>query len=101
MAKRRSSARDPTDADTDDDGLNDGEEVDEHGTDPLNADTDGGGTSDGQEIEDGTDPLDPADDLASLPGKYHGGGCGCATGGLGAGPGLVVIGALLLLRRRR
>ncbi len=41
---------DPHDADTDDDGLNDGAEVNLYGTDPLEADTDGDGLSDGNEI---------------------------------------------------
>lgn len=36
-----------------------------HGTNPLIADTDGGGRTDGEEVlTDGTDPLDPGDDLA-------------------------------------
>ena len=79
---------DPYDPDSDDDGLSDGEEVYEWKTDPLNPDTDWdglrdghdevhkyktnplerdtdkGGVADGHEvIEDGTDPLDPSDDL--------------------------------------
>lgn len=34
------------------------------GTDPNVADTDGGGRTDGEEVlVDGTDPLDPGDDL--------------------------------------
>ena len=45
------------DADTDDDGLVDGLELDTYGTDPLVADTDGDGLTDGQEIhETRTDP---------------------------------------------
>jgi hypothetical protein len=56
---------DPTRADTDADGLSDGEEdenangaVDEGETDPLLRDTDGDGLSDGAEVNDyGTDPL--------------------------------------------
>ena len=55
---------DPLEPDTDGDGLSDGEEVREHGTDPLVADTDGGGVSDGAEVlVDGTDPLDGSDDI--------------------------------------
>lgn len=78
---------DPYDADTDDDGLSDGEEVNlyrtnplvadtdmdalldgaevrTYKTDPLDRDTDDGGVADGHEvIEDSTDPLDPSDDL--------------------------------------
>ncbi|AGB17330.1 hypothetical protein Halru_2755 [Halovivax ruber XH-70] len=49
---------DPFSADTDGDGLDDGEEVDEYGTDPLVADTDGDGLADGVEVTThGTDPL--------------------------------------------
>ncbi|MBT3834942.1 hypothetical protein HOF56_01720 [Candidatus Peribacteria bacterium] len=66
-----STTTDPLAPDTDDDGLNDGEEdanadgnVDETETDPNVADTDEGGVSDGDEINtDGTDPLDPSDDV--------------------------------------
>ncbi|MEM1180815.1 MAG: carboxypeptidase regulatory-like domain-containing protein, partial [Acidobacteriota bacterium] len=58
---------DPLDADTDNDTLLDGEEVLTYGTDPTVADTDGGGISDGQEIALGTDPLNPFDDLVTLP----------------------------------
>lgn len=48
---------DPLDADTDGDGLTDGAEVNEHGTDPTTTDTDGDGLRDGAEITDhGTDP---------------------------------------------
>ena len=101
---------DPNNADTDADGLNDLDEVDEHGTDPLNEDTDGGGAPDGQEIEDGTDPLDDADDLLGeeddvLDGTYKGGnGLSCATGEAApqaAGGILVALLALVGLRRRR
>jgi hypothetical protein len=53
---------DPNDADTDDDDLNDGVEVNTYGTDPLVVDTDGGGISDGNEVVNGTDPLDASDD---------------------------------------
>ena len=44
---------DPNDADSDDDGLSDGEEINQ-GTDPTNADTDGDGVNDGDEIANGT-----------------------------------------------
>ncbi len=44
-------------ADTDGDGLSDGEEVNEYGTDPTNADSDGDGYADGEEVENGFDPL--------------------------------------------
>jgi len=53
---------DPADEDTDGDDLEDGAEVFVWGTDPLDRDTDGGGADDGEEIEEGTDPLDGADD---------------------------------------
>ncbi|NOZ42958.1 MAG: hypothetical protein GXP02_07335, partial [Alphaproteobacteria bacterium] len=50
---------DPTVADTDKDGLQDGEEVDNYITDPLNDDTDNDGYSDGEEIDQlAADPLD-------------------------------------------
>ncbi len=56
---------DPYVADTDGDGLNDGEEV-QLGTSPTLVDSDGGGTGDGAEVlVDGTDPLNPADDIAT------------------------------------
>lgn len=49
---------DPTNPDTDDDRLSDGEEVLRRNTDPLNADTDGDRLSDGDEVLDyNTDPL--------------------------------------------
>ena len=44
---------DLTDADSDDDGLTDGQEIDLTGTDPNVADTDGDGTSDADEDPDG------------------------------------------------
>ena len=48
----------PNDADTDDDGLDDGFEV-RLGTDPLSSDSDGDGRSDAEEVNAGTDPLNP------------------------------------------
>lgn len=48
---------DPLRADSDFDGLSDGDEVNVHGTDPLNPDTDGDGLSDGDEIALGLNPL--------------------------------------------
>lgn len=53
----------PFKADTDIDGLTDGDEIMKYKTDPLKADTDGGTVLDGKEIENGTDPLDPSDDI--------------------------------------
>ncbi|MBN2015545.1 DUF4215 domain-containing protein [Candidatus Dojkabacteria bacterium] len=53
---------DPCDSDTDDDGINDGEEVKEHGTDPNDSDSDDDGLSDGDEVKKyGTDPNNPND----------------------------------------
>jgi hypothetical protein len=50
---------DPNVADTDGDGLSDGDEVSVLGTDPLLKDTDGDGLSDGLEVATGNDPLNP------------------------------------------
>jgi heat shock protein beta len=52
------SHRDP---DSDDDGIDDGDEL-ENGTDPLDADSDDDSINDGDEVEDGTDPDDPDSD---------------------------------------
>ncbi|MEY4931193.1 MAG: hypothetical protein RI909_1917 [Bacteroidota bacterium] len=47
----------PNDSDSDDDGLNDGDEVNTYATDALNTDTDADGLNDGDEINlYGTDP---------------------------------------------
>lgn len=46
-------------ADTDKDGLTDGDEFNVYGTEPLNDDTDGDGIKDGDEILLGLDPLNP------------------------------------------
>lgn len=51
----------PRDADTDDDFLTDGEEVNTYFTDPRIPDTDGDGWMDSWEIYYGTNPLDPLD----------------------------------------
>ena len=40
--------------------MNDGNEVNTHGTDPANPDPDGDGFTDAEELADGTDPNDPA-----------------------------------------
>jgi len=50
---------DPTVADTDFDGLSDGEEINVYGSDPLNPDTDGDGFSDGEEVASGYSPIGP------------------------------------------
>ena len=49
---------DPSNPDTDGDGVADGDEPNIYGTDPLNSDTDGDGASDGEELfATYTDPL--------------------------------------------
>ena len=53
----------PTDDDSDNDGLLDGPEVNNHGTDPLLADTDSDQIADGYEISHSSDP----NDINSLP----------------------------------
>jgi outer membrane protein OmpA-like peptidoglycan-associated protein len=59
----REIGTDPLNPDTDGDGLTDGEEVLEYKTDPLNPDTDGDGLSDGDEVKvHSTDPLNPDTD---------------------------------------
>lgn len=55
-SRERELGLNPDVADTDGDGLLDGDEVDVHNTDPLNADSDGDGLADGLEIESGADP---------------------------------------------
>ncbi|MEZ4632502.1 MAG: hypothetical protein R2880_17620 [Deinococcales bacterium] len=52
---------DPNDADSDDDGLSDSDEVNVHGTDPNDADSDNDGVLDGDEVANGTDPNNNAD----------------------------------------
>jgi hypothetical protein len=59
---------DPLSPDSDGDGLSDGDEVDLHGSDPLRADTDRDGLDDGEEVEVfGSDPLSPDTDADGLP----------------------------------
>jgi hypothetical protein len=58
---------DPEVADTDRDGLTDGEEVNSYNTNPLNKDSDGDGVLDGQEILNGTNPLNRDTDGDGLP----------------------------------
>jgi len=72
---------DPLDPDTDDDGINDGDEVNIHGTDPNNADTDDDGLNDGDELTLGTNPTTPDYDG---DGVCDGGGT--AGGACSAGP---------------
>ncbi len=52
--------------DQDGDGIPDNYEKYFFGTDPTKADTDGGGVNDGDEIASGTNPLDPSDDKKLL-----------------------------------
>lgn len=55
-----------TNADTDEDHLNDYEEIYVYGTNPLNKDTDGDGILDGTEIKFSTDPLVKNDENESI-----------------------------------
>jgi hypothetical protein len=77
---------DPNDADSDDDGLTDLQEVRWSNTDPLDWDSDGDGFSDGDEVEAMSDPND-ADDHP-LSALTRGGGC---TPSQGAGPSALVL----------
>jgi hypothetical protein len=52
--------------DTDEDGLDDGEELN-RGTEPLNADTDGDGLKDGDEVSRGIDPMEVDTDFDGTP----------------------------------
>ena len=52
----------PNDADSDDDGLKDGEEINTHDTDPMKADSDKDGLNDNIEIAKMTDPNNPDSD---------------------------------------
>jgi PKD repeat protein len=59
---------DPNDADSDDDGLTDGEEVNTYGTDPNDVDSDDDGLTDDEEVHThSTDPNDPDSDGDGLP----------------------------------
>ena len=59
---------DPTNADTDGDGLDDDEELNLYSTSPLDADSDGDGMPDGWEITYGLNPNDEADADGQLDG---------------------------------
>ena len=62
-ADEQAAATLPTQADTDGDGLTDGDEVDDHGTNPRRSDTDGDGLGDNDELDVyGTNPLDTDSD---------------------------------------
>ena len=65
---------DPTEVDTDEDQLSDADEINVHGTNPLDRDTDGDGASDGVEINAGTDPLDEDDKPPPGLGDVNGSG---------------------------
>ena len=96
----------------DDDGLDDGTEVNETETDPKDADTDDGGVDDGDEVEAGTDPLDGSDDvpvdagedpLTELESRYTGGsGMQCGSTQMPVGFAALFLGffGVLVLRRR-
>jgi hypothetical protein len=73
---------DPLDADSDDDGLTDFAEIATHATDPLDPDTDGDSFTDGEEVVAGTDPQNPFNHPAfPVPSL--------------SAPGLMLLGALL------
>ena len=57
----------PDQRDTDQDGLDDGEEVNNRNTDPLKPDTDGDGLKDGDEVSRGIDPLKTDTDGDGVP----------------------------------
>jgi hypothetical protein len=59
---------DPNLADSDNDGLRDGEEVTTFHTKPLAGDSDGDGFLDGYEVETGKSPINPLDKLALVAG---------------------------------
>lgn len=86
FAEEKSLETDPNTADSDGDGLEDGEEVNEYETDPTNPDSDGDGLSDGQEIQMGTDP----NEVTPVP---------AASAAFLAGGGLLAV--VLAAKRRR
>ena len=56
----------PTEEDSDGDGLSDGEEVNAEGTSALHEDSDGDGMLDKWELDHGLDPLDSSDEVLDL-----------------------------------
>lgn len=60
--QERALGTSPANADTDHDGLSDGEEVNKVGCDPTDPDSDDDGVDDGDEVVDHTDPEDPDTD---------------------------------------
>ena len=67
-ADETTAGTNPTDADTDDDGLRDGVEIRIYQTNPKQSDTDGDGTTDGDEVLVGSDPRQGAMCVAPAPG---------------------------------
>jgi len=57
----------PNKRDTDEDGLDDGDEIEMWQTDPLDPDSDGDGLKDGQEVSSGLNPLSPDSDGDATP----------------------------------
>lgn len=57
-ADERVAGTDPNNADTDNDGLEDGEEVNKYESDPLEEDTDGDGLKDGDDVDEGGSPTE-------------------------------------------
>jgi hypothetical protein len=57
----------PDKRDTDEDGLDDGEEVNNRKTDPLKPDSDADGIKDGEEVARAMNPLDPDSDKDGIP----------------------------------
>lgn len=67
-SRELSLGTDPDNADTDGDGLNDGQEVNQYGTNPNQQDSDGDTLSDGAEVnEHGTSPTNPDTDADGKP----------------------------------
>jgi ELWxxDGT repeat protein len=66
-AAETANGTDPFDADSDDDGLADGAEVNTYGTNPNDADSDHDGSSDSAEVVAGTSPLDPGRYPVTVP----------------------------------
>ena len=57
----------PNKRDTDEDGIDDGEEINQRKTDPLKPDSDGDGLRDGEELARGMDPLSADSDGDGIP----------------------------------
>jgi serine/threonine protein kinase len=66
-AQELAGGTDPENDDTDGDGLNDGQEVNQYGTNPKQEDSDGDTLVDGAEIEHGTSPTNPDSDGDGTP----------------------------------